>query len=353
MLKTPIMIESTRNSASPLHFFTFITQLKSHLQNSGHQEVITPPVVSNPGMEPHIHPFKVVSTLPAYKEKVLGYLHTSPEFSMKMLLSQGMPSIYTLNYVYRDEPNSPIHRPQFLMLEWYTLAKDLTPQQTQQKISDTLFNFYSHYLNTAPSDYIHQKFRSLITDKNQFAQKIISIPDVMKKIIGIDILDCLEVTQIHAWIKTNRPSYLSSNDETAILPWEDYFFLLYLNEIEPLWANDPFVIVTDFPAPLAALSELNKNDPRLCLRFEIYSFGIEIGNCYYELRNIQEQRERFKKDAEKKKTIYHYTLPECHEFYNALERGIPPCAGIAIGIERLYQVLSGQENIFWEHFFKK
>jgi lysyl-tRNA synthetase class 2 len=119
-----------------------IKGIRAFFENDGFIDIITPPMVENPGMETHIHPFQVAHAKSATLSNL--YLHTSPEFHMKELISRGFEKIFTLSYAFRDEPNSDNHRPQFLMLEWYRKNAHYT------KIMDDcegLFKFSLDYLN--------------------------------------------------------------------------------------------------------------------------------------------------------------------------------------------------------------
>ena len=101
------------------YLFELIQIIRNYFNEQGFLDVLTPPAVENPGMEVHIHPFQLHSV--RKKENQSIYLHTSPEFSMKELLAsnESFNDIFTISYCFRDEPSSPIHRSQFLMLEWY------------------------------------------------------------------------------------------------------------------------------------------------------------------------------------------------------------------------------------------
>ncbi|MBL7663927.1 MAG: hypothetical protein JNM93_02250, partial [Bacteriovoracaceae bacterium] len=132
------------------------------------------------------------------------------------------------------------------------------------------------------------------------------------------------------------------------LNWDDYFFLLFLNKIEPELKNYPALILYEYPAPLAALSTLKSSDKRVCERFEIYLDGVEIANAFNELTETQEQKARFKQQAHEKKQAYQYNLPEPTEFYQTLERGLPKCSGIALGVERLLAALIKTPNPFFD-----
>jgi lysyl-tRNA synthetase class 2 len=123
--------------------------------------------------------------------------------------------------------------------------------------------------------------------------------------------------------------------------------LLHLNKVEPEMHRWPLLMVTEFPAPLAALSTLKPSDKRVCQRFEVYVRGIEICNAYNELTDLTEQRQRFQAQARDKQSIYGYQLPEPKRFYSALEKGLPVSAGIALGVERLLMSLWETEDPFF------
>jgi lysyl-tRNA synthetase class 2 len=288
-------------------------------------DVLTPPAVPNPGMEVHIHPFNV--------EGLGLYLHTSPEFAMKELLSQGLENIFTLNYCFRNEPMSDQHRPQFIMLEWYR------SNASYEKIMDDcqeLFLFCRDYL-------IEQKI-SINPAYQKFEPIRKTVAELFRETIDVEILDYLEVESLRELIQKRFPEVPLPNET---LQWDDYYFLLFLNKVEPFLKSYRFLVLYEFPYHLAALSKLKESDKRVCERFEIYAEGIELANCFHELIDLEEQKERFKKQAKLKLELYDYRLPEPEVLYQALERGLPNCSGIALGVERLLKVLTKIENPFW------
>lgn len=293
-------------------------------------DVLTPPAVENPGMETHIHPYALHSvkdnkTLPLY-------LHTSPEFCLKELLAdeeEGFDKIFSISYCFRDEPSSPIHRSQFLMLEWYR------KHERYEKIMEDVEGLIAHCL----------KHRTLaIRDELRHASMVrMTMQELFNRILNVDILDYLTVDKIKLLLKSFPDVPVPSGD----LPWDDYFFLLYLNKIEPEIKEYPLLMVTEFPAPLSALSTLKKTDPRVCERFEVYVNGIELCNAFNELTDLKEQKRRFDLQAQEKLAIYNYVLPEPKRFYKALEKGLPKSSGIALGVERLLHSLFEVEEPFF------
>ncbi len=296
-------------------------------------ETPTPPVVTNPGMEAHLHPFKVSSTYNGIKPKREDlFLQTSPEFHMKKLLSEGLEKIYNLSYCFRDEPNSETHRFQFLMLEWYRANSYYT-----KILEDTLemIEFVR----------LHLKQKG-IQVREELKVEHYKVEDLFKKYVGISILEQDSSEKLKLALIHNQPKLLPKHDD--LWPWEDYFHFAFLNLIEPNFTHKDLVIVDEFPAPLAALSTLKKDNPKVCERFEIYINGIELCNCFNELINLGEQKSRMEKEATSKKEIYGYELPTPELLYRALEKGFPPSAGIALGVERLLMGLTlDKENSFY------
>lgn len=313
--------------------FELIQIIRNYFREQGFMDVLTPPAVENPGMEVHIHPFQLYSV----KEKSLRslYLHTSPEFHMKGLLAgqENFDKIFTLSYCFRDEPSSPIHRSQFLMLEWY--RKNERYETIMQDV-EGLIDFT-----------ISQGLKEKLPLRSQMLnQKMVkkTMQELFQEELNVDILNYLEISSIKALLK-KFPEVPVPDTE---LEWDDYFFLLYLNKIEPLFKKYPLLMITEFPAPLSALSTLKKADPRVCERFEVYINGVELCNCFNELTDPLEQEKRFSEQNKLKKKLYGYELPEPKEFYQTMKRGLPPSAGIALGVERLLHCLFEVEKPFYD-----
>ena len=292
--------------------------------------MLTPPLVENPGMETHIHPFQAYH---AHTKKLSSfYLQTSPEFHMKKLLAenQDLNQIFTLSYCFRDEPNSPVHRSQFIMLEWYRKFK------RYESIMDDTENLVR---------YCQDFFKDHPLAKNKIkTYPQISIAELFHEFLQMNILDFLDPKELKNKIKNDFKDVPLPDVDCS---WDDYYFLLFLNKIEPELINYPYLLLKEFPAPLSALSTLSKKDDRVCERFEVYLSGVELCNCFNELTSYQEQKKRFKQQAKDKKDIYQYELPWPNEFMGTLKNGYPESSGIALGVERLLYALLKIENPFF------
>ncbi|EQC46912.1 EF-P lysine aminoacylase EpmA [Bacteriovorax sp. Seq25_V] len=311
--------------------FIIQNSIKEYFNSKSFLEVITPPVVTNPGMETHIHPFQLHS-IHAKQNRDL-YLHTSPEFHMKSLLSEGYENIFTLSYAFRDEPDSTTHRKQFLMLEWYR------SNERYEQIMQDCEELFSYCLNSLKSKQVPTNF-----EKVKFTR--MTVAQAFKRYVGVNILDYLNKDDLYELIKNEfKTIHLAAREQ---LTWDDLFFLLMLNEVEPKFVEYDFLLLYEFPAPLKALSTIKESDPRVCERFEIYSRGVELCNCFNELTDESEQRARFTEQAKEKQNFYGYELPEASVLYSALKKGLPPSAGIALGVERLLMSLAKISNPFWD-----
>ncbi len=310
--------------------FELIQIIRNYFQGQGFLDVLTPPAVENPGMEVHIHPFQLHSV---NKEELRPlYLHTSPEFCMKELLAsdEGFDKIFSLSYCFRDEPDSPIHRSQFLMLEWYR------KNERYESIMQDIEGLIAYVIEEGKKRNFPQRLKD---------QKLIkkTMQELFQEELQIDILNYSDIPSIKNLLK----NYSDVPVPNVELEWDDYFFLLYLNRIEPVLIKYPLLMITEFPAPLSALSTLKASDPRVCERFEVYINGIELCNCFNELTDANEQRRRFKIQNDLKQKIYHYQLPDPQNFYQTMDKGFPPSAGIALGVERLLHSLFDIENPFF------
>ncbi len=310
--------------------FTLQQVIRDFFRDRGFMDVMTPPVVSNPGMETHIHPFGLYQ---AHGEKILKrYLHTSPEFHMKNLLAEGFEKIFTLSYCFRDEPTSENHRSQFVMLEWY---RTKAGYEIIMDDCEALLEFASKKLENNGIEVIDEMKAPMVRK---------TVQEIFKEFLNFDILEHLDVKSLRQWIENNGEGIPLPKEE---LSFDDLFFLIFLNKIEPELKRYPKLLLYEWPHQLAALSKISTKDPRVCERFEIYLQGLELCNCFHELCDFDEQKKRFDAQAIEKKDLYGYELPEADLLYQSLKKGLDSPSGIALGVERLLKGLTGMEDPFF------
>lgn len=320
------------------YLFELQRYIRQFFEKNNFLEVMVPPLVENPGMEVHIHPFQAYSVV--QQKQYPYFLQTSPEFKIKELLStyqeENLKNIFNLSYAFRDEPSSPHHRFQFVMLEWYRIHENYLKikQDIQNLVSFCWKNFTIKY---------PELMRDSVSPKWTF----ITVEELFTNELHFSILDFLEAPELYQKIARDFKD-IPLQENSNFYQWDDLFFLLFLNKLEPLFAQWPYLIIDEYPAPLSALSTLKPSDPRVCQRFEAYIHGIELGNCFNELTNLQEQEKRFEMANKQMKALYDYHLPRPHELYRAMDKGLPNSAGIALGVERLLQSLLTIENPFFD-----
>jgi len=302
------------------NLFILTRAIREFFNNQDFIEVFAPPLVENPGMECHLHPFQIKGLHP--KRDLPLYLHTSPEFFMKKLLSEGLEKIYNLSFSFRDEPNSETHRKQFLMLEWYRAH-----------------SYYDDIKNDCDQILKHSFYAF---EKSAPQRQCATVDELFNEYAHFSILDFLEAKELKEKVLKDFPKLVRAHDD--LWPWEDYFYILFLNLIEPEFKNIPYIMVDKFPSPLAALSTLSQKDSRVCERFEIYLSGIEVANCFNELTDLKVQKSRFEHLARMKSELYKYELNSPDSFYKSLEKGMPKASGIALGIERLLASILGSKQ---------
>lgn len=304
--------------------FTLTKAIRSFFEEKNFIYIDAPPLVENPGMEVHIHPFSVASV----KDKSPhGYLHTSPEFFMKKVLAdfdENFQNIFTISFSYRDEPNSPHHRKQFLMLEWY--RKNVRYEQILSDVKDLIQHTYTSFHKPVP--HIQE----------------VTVNELFLKYLGMSILDYLETDKLYQYIQKSFADIPLSGHKNQ-WAWDDLFFLLFLNKIEPELTGLGAIIIKEYPAPLAALSTISESDPRVCERFELYIDGLEIANCFNEVTDKETLVRRFEAQNIDKKNLYGYELNEPTEFYQTMEN-YPKSSGIALGVERLLQTIEKIDDPF-------
>jgi lysyl-tRNA synthetase class 2 len=225
----------------------------------------------------------------------LGYLQTSPEYQMKRLLAAGAPSIYQLGPVFRAGEAGHRHNPEFTLLEWYRIGFD------QRRLMAEVAELLEVVLGPAP---------------------------------------CREIS--YAAVVARAPADLAEQVSAAVSA-RDLLDLRFAQGLAALPAGRWFVV--DYPADQAALARLKPGDPSVACRFELVIDGLELANGYYELGDPVEQRARFIRDLAIRQRSAQ-ALPQVDErLLAALEHGLPDCAGVALGFDRLLMLKLGATGI--------
>lgn len=279
-----------------------LAQTRAFFESRDFLEVETPLLVPSPGLEIHLEAVRAGD----------GYLITSPEYQMKRLLAAGFERIYQICKCFRGNEHGAHHSSEFTMIEWYRAHSDLEAiiddtEQLVATVCDGTARVGDRKIDVTPP------------------WTRLTVRGAMRRWAGIDIGD------------------IRADASTA---WDDAFFAAFLDKVEPALAAQPAAtILVDWPAPLAALARRKPDDPSTALRFEAYIGGIELANAFDELTDPVEQRARFQDDqrirGERGKPVY----PLDEKLLAALDEGLPPSAGIALGFDRLVMLATGASSI--------
>ena len=305
-MKEEIRIQTKRNEINKL--------IRSFFEQRGFLEAQTPTLVKCAGQEPYLSPIKV-NFKDEKENKYEGFLITSPEYSLKKMLSMGFGKIFELARVFRSEEYfGGCHNIEFTMLEWYRANADYTDIM---KDTEDLVVYLNKKIN---------KSNTLVYNNQKIDLKTpwpkLSVKEAFKKYANIDLDKAKDLKSFKSQIKNK--SYLSND-------WNDIFYSVFLNEIEPNLPKDRPIIVYDYPLPQASLSK-RKQKTFYAERFEVYIGGMELANAFSELTDAKEQLNRLKEEQLLRKKLK-------KEFVLSLKLGLPESGGIALGVERLQMLL--------------
>jgi len=308
-----------------------VKSVREFFDRRGYVEVDTPALQLSPGMEPHLTAFETALGEPNGDRQPV-YLHTSPEFAMKKLLAAGMQRIFQLARVFRDGERSPRHHPEFTMLEWYQTGagwRDIAEEAAE-------------FVRAACGPVVQRG--DVSCDLSQ-PWEFLSVQDAFARHAGIDLLatadDPLNPDTDMLCMFADGLGIRTADTDT----WEDIFFRIYLDRIEPQLGVGAATVLHSYPASLAALARLSPEDARVSDRFEIFICGLELANGYGELTDATEQRRRFAVMTAQRIAEGRAPYPVDEDFLAALENGIPDCAGIALGFDRLVMLAAGADRI--------
>jgi elongation factor P--(R)-beta-lysine ligase len=313
-----------------------LAALRDFFAAAGYLEVDTPALQVSPGLEPHLKAFATLLHDPPGGSARPRYLHTSPEFAMKKLLAGGLPRIWQLAHVFRDGERSATHHPEFAMLEWYRAGASYLD------LMDECEGLLRRLQAAAGAAALFWQGRA--ADARLPFERL-TVAEAFRRHAGIDLLATLPDPA-----RPDAAPLAAAAAPFGIVPhpgddWEALFFRIFLERIEPHLGIGAPTILYDYPLAMAALSRPKPEDPRLAERFELYACGLELANAFGELTDAAEQRRRFRADQARKQALYGETYPIDEDFLAALEHGLPECAGIALGFDRLVMLLTGARHI--------
>ena len=245
------------------------------------------------------------------------YLSTSPEFPMKRLLAAGFGDIYQISRVFRDGELGRWHQPEFTLLEWYRVGWN--EEELMREVEALLRSIVEPHRPLDPT--IRMSYR-----------------EAFRKFLGIDVF--AKSHQVRERLRAAAVDVPADLDDPGVI---DLAFGLI---IAPRLPPDAISFVYDFPEHQAALARLKSTKPPVAARFEAFLGGLELANGFDELTDEAEQRGRFEADRKRRRDEERHTPPIDESFLAALAHGLPGCAGVAIGIDRLVAVTKGLQSLY-------
>ena len=330
-------------------------------------ETETPIAVRYPGQEPYLNPIPVEFADPAGKKEKF-YLHTSPEFALKKLLGVGYEKIFCITKCFRNfEQFGGNHNTEFTIIEWYRAPASRPaahpfgsvapislpctelalvqcsagkPGIELAEIMDDTENLFK---------YVGRKLEIKKLRNRQIATPIdcawdrMSMKEVWQKYVGVNLDEYLDSKKIKV-LAESKGYAVEDNEE-----YENIFYKIFLNDIEPHLGLERPIFVYDYPASMCSLSKLCERDNRYAERFELYVGGLEIANAFGELTSAKEQRKRLEKDRALRAKLGKEVWPVDSDFISAL--GALPAiaqratAGVALGVDRMVLLFTGAKDI--------
>jgi len=310
--------------------------LRETLWSWGFVEADTPQLVPGPGLEPHIAPLTVPvrTSLDERQAAVPRYLITSPELALKRTVAAGVGRVFQLGHVFRDGERTRRHAPEFTLLEWYR-----GPGTLAEIVDDTMG--LARAVARAVSEHsdmpvaLDLDVPARITVCDAFAQA------------GIDLSAAIDETDDgDAGALPRRAKAAGVELVGAELSFDDAFFAVMDQRVEPSLPHDKLVVVERWPARMAVLARRCDDDARYASRLEMYAHApshgcLELCNAFDELRDPVEQRARFVADNAERARLNKPVLPLDEDFLAALPSLPEPTAGNALGVDRLLMLLCG------------
>ncbi len=291
-------------------------------------EVETPILQVAPGAEVHLAGFSTTWKTPDGIERP-RWLHSSPEFAMKKLLAGGMPRLFQFARVFRNAEGSALHHPEFTMLEWY--RADAGYETIMADCAAVL----------ALSGAKELRWEDRVCDPAAAPERL-TVAEAFERHAGVDLF----ATTGDA-AKLSHLSGVAMHDGDS---WDDVFFRVMFDRIEHRLGIGRPTILCEYPIAMAALARAKPGDPRVAERFELYACGVELANAFGELTDPAIQRVRLQADMDEKERLYGLRWPVDEDFLAALDHGLPDCAGIALGFDRLVMLATGArhiEDVLW------
>ncbi len=305
-----------------------LKRLRAFFDERGFLEVETPILSADTVVDRHLDPFSTGIPREPGKPPRRLWLQTSPEFAMKRLLAtpgdgatsseenDPVPAIYQITRAFRLGERGRLHNPEFTVVEWYRIGDDMA---SGMRLTDALCEAL---LDRGPAEQV-------------------SYGEAFREFVGLDPhtaepQDLVAAAEEHS---ISPPATLAADDRDG---WLD---MLLTDRVRPHLGVKHPTLLYDYPASQAALARVRHGDPPVAERFELFVSGIELANGYHELLDADELKQRNRAVNTQREDDGKARLPEQSRLVQAMQAGLPACAGVALGFDRLVMLAAGAEEI--------
>lgn len=295
---------------------TLKDRIRAYFAQTHALEVDTPALSAATPTDPHIEP--LATWLAAAPDRPY-FLHSSPEFPMKRLLAAGVGDCWQLARVFRDGERGRFHNPEFDLVEWYRVGAD-------------------HH---ALMDDVEALLSALLPHRMTAPARRLRYRDAFELHAGVDPLSA-DAAQLRRAARDGGLEPVPGLAEDDRVAWLDR---LLSGLVAPALPKDGPTFLYDWPADQSALARLEPSDPHVARRFELYWGELELANGFHELADADEQRGRFEADQARRASAGQAQRPVDEHLLGALEAGLPDCAGVALGFDRLVMIAAGVDHI--------
>ncbi|MEO2032534.1 MAG: EF-P lysine aminoacylase EpmA [Planctomycetaceae bacterium] len=311
--------------------------VRDFFDDHGYVEVETPllsrDIVVDAWLEPFVVPPGARKSNTKERER---FLQTSPEFGMKRLLAAGATAIWQMTRSFRHGERGPLHNPEFTIVEWYRVGDTHREQMcVVEELTKSVFRRAGEWSGES------EKNRESLFSRLEKPFETISYDEAFVRHAGVSVLSMstAELCQLATDKSINVPGSLQRADR------DGWLNLLLSELIEPYLGRYEPVFLYDYPASQAALAKVRRDDPPVVERFELYIDGIELCNGYHELTDAAELERRVREQSDVRDHEGRVTLPTESHLLDAMRSGLPDCAGVALGFDRLVMLALGAETI--------
>lgn len=296
-----------------------LRSLRGFFERRGVLEVETPILSRAATTDPQLESFHSRYLGPHAPHGCPVYLHTSPEFPMKRLLAAGSGPIYQICHVFRQGERGRRHNPEFTLLEWYRPGYD--HHRLMDEVEELATEVLAGRLATGPAERL-------------------SYAEAFERHAGIDP-HTVSASGLKACALAHEVPWVEGLEQERDAALD----LLLSQLVEPALGRERLCFLYDYPPSQASLARVREGNPPLAERFELYFQGVELANGFHELGDSVEQRRRFEQDNAQRHRGGSEMLPLDEYLLSALHHGLPDCAGVALGVDRLLMLSVGAETL--------